>query len=217
MRHRDVNTSRRLAYIVRTRRARRSRRRVSVPLRRRINHDEPSSMAFDNTTSLSGDLLHRLCLAGMEGWSVGAVSVRVRYTRSTPFSGTCIYEDRRIYVNLGRHLRYPYRMKTNLAKVRTLGFGWRRPIFRLEMRDAYQLAVFIFMHELYHLLVYRAGRNTRQKESMCDRFAARYLVDRFGCQVRTERGELVPRDEWDFQDLDGFVGAARFRRSAVAV
>jgi hypothetical protein len=214
MEHR-ITRSRRLAS-VRVRRDRRVHRR-RIPFRRRIDLNEPASMDFGNTTGLSGELLHRLCLDGIEGWSVGAITVRVRYTRSTPFSGTCIYEDRRIYVNLGRHLRYPYRMKTNLARVCTLGSGWRRPIYRLEMRDAYQLAVFIFMHELYHLLVYRAGRNTRQKESMCDRFAARYLVDRFGCQVRAEQGHLVPRAQWDFQDLDGFVAAARPRRSTPAV
>lgn len=176
-------------------------------------HDAPaSSIDFANSTVLCGETLYRLCLRGIEGWSVGPIRVRVRYTRSTAFSGTCIYADRHIYVNLGRHLRYPYSMKTNLAKVQTLGRGWRREIFRIEMQNAYQLAIFIFMHELYHLLVYRAGRNTRQKESMCDRFAARYLVDGFGCRVRDRHDHPVPRTVWDFQDLEGFVAAARTDR-----
>ena len=70
------------------------------------------------------------------------------------------------------------------------------------------------MHEFYHLLVKRARRNIRQKESMCDRFAARYLVDGFGAVVRDEGRDLVPRKVWDFQDLDGFVAAARTRRAA---
>jgi hypothetical protein len=82
----------------------------------------------------------------------------------------------------------------------------------LDVADGCQLAVFVFMHELYHLLVKRARRNPRQKESMCDRFAARFFVDRFSSAVRGLGGEPVPRAEWDFQDLDGFVAAARDRR-----
>ncbi len=187
------------------------RRRPSIVRRRDVRLGEPSSMDFGNATTLSTDHLRDLFLHGMNGWSVGAIRVRVRYTRSTAFSGTCIYVDRHIYVNLGRHLRYPYQMKTNLARVQTIGSGWRRELYRLEMKDAYQLALFIFMHELYHLLVYRAGRNTRQKESMCDRFAARHLLDHFGCAIRDAHGRPVPRDAWDFQDLDGFVAAVRIR------
>src|SRR3989304_3035268 len=105
-------------------------------------------------------------------------------------------------------------MSTNLAKVKTTGRGWRRPVYLVELKTAYHLAVFIFLHEIYHLLVYRAGRNTRQKESMCDRFAARYLVDHLGARIRTERGERVPREQWDFQDLDGFVAGSRRTRVA---
>ena len=100
-------------------------------------------------------------------------------------------------------------MATNLAKVRTTARGWRRQIILIEHADAYQLALFIFMHELYHLLVKRARRNTRQKESMCDRFAARFLVDHYHTPIRDSRGRPVPREVWDFQDLDGFVAAAR--------
>ena len=155
-----------------------------------------------------------MCLEALNGWNVGCPIVRVRYSRGADFSGTCIYADRLIYINLGRHLVYPYGMKTNLAKVKTAGRGWRRPVYVVELKTAYHLAVFIFLHEIYHLLVYRAGRNTRQKESMCDRFAARYLVDHLGGTVRSERGERVPREQWDFQDLEGFVTGGRVRRSA---
>ncbi len=130
------------------------------------------------------------------------------------FSGTCFYTDRRIYINLGRHLVYPYLVQTNLAKAVTLGQRWHRPIYTLEVADAYQLALFIFLHELYHLLVKRSRRNTRQKESMCDRFAAGYLVTQFGAAVRTGQGAPVPRAAWDFQDLEGFVAPARDRRRA---
>ncbi len=171
-----------------------------------------SVIDFANATQWSSDKLLGLCCDGLTGWSVGQITLRIRYSRGADFSGTCIYVDRRIYVNLGRHLRYPYLMKTNLAKVETLRRGWRREIYTLEMSSAYELAAFIFMHELYHLLVYQAGRNTRQKESMCDRFAARHVVDRFGCVVRSEAGERVDRGHWDFQDLDRFVAAVHSRR-----
>jgi len=173
-----------------------------------------SSFDFHNSTELSDAKLRTMCLEALNGWNVGRPSVRVRYSRGADFSGTCIYADRRIYINLGRHLVYPYGMKTNLAKVKTTGRGWRRPVYLVELKTAYHLAVFIFLHEIYHLLVYRAGRNTRQKESMCDRFAARYLVDHLGAAIRTERGERVPREQWDFQDLDGFVAGRHLRRSA---
>jgi hypothetical protein len=169
---------------------------------------------FHNSTELSDAKLRTMCLEALNGWNVGGPNVRVRYSRGADFSGTCIYADRQIYINLGRHLVYPYGMKTNLAKVKTTGRGWRRPVYIVELKTAYHLAVFIFLHEIYHLLVYRAGRNTRQKESMCDRFAARYLVDHLGAAIRTERGERVPREQWDFQDLDGFVAGARRTRVA---
>lgn len=170
-----------------------------------------SPIDFANATHLSSDRLFDLFLNGLRGWNVGRITVRVRYTRSTDFSGTCFYADKRVFINLGKHLRYPYRMDTHIAKAQRWGNVWRRPLYSMELKDAYQLATFIFMHELYHLLVKRAGRNTRQKEAMCDRFAAKHLIERFGCTVKTDQGERAPRLAWDFQDLDGFVAAARDR------
>ncbi len=79
------------------------------------------------------------------------------------------------------------------------------------------MVLFVFLHELYHFLVKRARRNPRQKESMCDRFAARYLVERFGATVRDSSGRIVPREAWDFQDLERFVAAARDRRAREGV
>lgn len=140
------------------------------------------------------------------------MTVRVRYSRGADYSGTCYYTDRRIYINLGRHLKYPFRLGTHLAKAITRGRRWYKPAYQLVLADGYQLAMFIFMHELYHLLVKRAGRNTRQKESMCDRFAARYLVDHFQTPVVGPDQRPVPRDAWDYQDLNGFVVAARDKR-----
>lgn len=176
-----------------------------------------SRIDFANSTSLCDKRLLRMFKGGMDGWSVGNLTVRVRYSRGADFSGTCFYADRRIYINLGRHLKFPYKLATNLAKVKVVRRGWRRPVVTIEMGDACELAMFIFMHELYHLLVKRARRNTRQKESMCDRFAARYLVDHFQSPIRDGKGRPVPRDVWDFQDLEGFVAAAKDkRRSAKA-
>jgi len=168
---------------------------------------------FANSTELSSKRLLELFRAGVDGWNTGSLTMRVRYSRGADFSGTCFYADRRIYINLGRHLIFPYTMTTNLAKARTTARGWRRQIILIEHADAYQLAMFIFMHELYHLLVKRARRNTRQKESMCDRFAARYLVDNFAAPIRDSQGLPVPRELWDFQDLDGFVAATRSKRT----
>lgn len=171
------------------------------------------SLDFGNSTTLSTEKLEARCRAALAGWSVGEITARVRYSRGADFSGTCIYVDRLIYVNIGRHVRYPYAMQTNLARVQTHAGGWRRELYTITLRDAYEMAMFIFLHELYHLLVYRSGRNTRQKESMCDRFAARYLVDRAGCRVTHKDGRLVSREDWDFQDLNGFVSGARSERT----
>lgn len=152
----------------------------------------------------------------MSGWSVGAVTVRFRYSRSADFSGACHYRDGRIYVNIGAHLRFPYRLATHVARAVTIGRRWYKPLHVLELGEGFQLAGFIFHHELYHLLVRRARRNVRQKESMCDRFATRYVVDTHGLEVRDRQGHPVPRAAWDFQDLEGFVAAAKRRDRAAA-
>lgn len=151
---------------------------------------------------------------GLVGWSAGHIVVRVRYSRGADFSGSCYYVTRRIFINIGRHLLYPYRMVTHLARARTVGRMWYKPGFTIELADGHHLVAFLFMHELYHLLVRRARRNTRQKESMCDRFAARFLVDRYGAVVRDQSGRPAERALWDFQDLDGFVGAAADPRAS---
>ncbi len=171
-----------------------------------------ADMDFGNTTHLSDQRLRAYCDDAVHGWAVGRLRVRFRYSRGADFSGTCFYTSQRIFVNIGRHVTYPYRMATHVGRARTVGRRWYKPACIMQMGNAYHLAMFIFMHELYHLLVKRARRNTRQKESMCDRFAARLMVDRFGLYVRTEQGVPIPRDVWDFQDLEGFVAAARDRR-----
>lgn len=168
-----------------------------------------SRVIFQNSTTLCGKMLEALCREGIGGRPVGYVDLLIRYTRSSDFSGRCFYADQRIMVNIGRHLRYPYTLNTSLAKARIVGQHWYKPAHVIELTSAYELVAFIFMHELYHLLVHRARRNPRQKESMCDRFAARFVVERFGATVRTTDGRPVLRESWDFQDLETFVAAAR--------
>ena len=103
-------------------------------------------------------------------------------------------------------------METYLARAVSSCAVWFKPLYSIELADGYQVVLFVLFHEYYHWLIKRARRNTRQKESMCDRFAARHLVWRFGAVVRTIKGNPVSCDEWDFQDLEGFVAAARDRR-----
>lgn len=171
-----------------------------------------SAIEFHNSTHLSSRDLLALCRKGMAGWCVGSIALYVRYSRGADFSGSCYYADRRIFVNLGRHLVYPYRMATHIARAKGAGRYWFKPTCTVEMSSGIQVVMFVFMHELYHLLVKRARRNTRQKESMCDRFATRFVVEQFGAVVRGADNKPLPRNVWDFQDLDGFVAAARDRR-----
>lgn len=172
---------------------------------------------FHNSTALDGRRLKAMCLQAVNPWRLGRLVVRVRYSRGSDFSGSCYYRKGRIFVNLGRHLKYPYRMATHIARAVTARRSWSKPLYTLELADAYQLALFVFLHECYHWLVKRAGRNTRQKESMCDRFATRMLVDWYGAAVRDTDGNPAARATWDFQDVEGFISAARRRPRAASI
>lgn len=172
-------------------------------------------MKLLNTTSLRTEALAAMLRAPAEGWPHQSLEVRVRYSRGRDFSGLCNYRNERVYINLGRHLRFPYDVRTHLARAHSNGRQWWREIYRLRVADAYQIVLFVFLHEFYHWLVRQARRNTRQKEAMCDRFAARVLVDRYGAAVFDPYDQPVARTEWDYQDLEGFVAAAR-RRTASA-
>jgi len=171
--------------------------------------DGGRTMELHNSTELDTDKLAGTFAGYLDGWRNRTFRIFVRYSRGADFSGTCRYDRGHIYINIGRHLKYPYRMATNLARARSNARSWWKPIYSIVLDDAYQLALFVFLHELYHLLVKRAKRNTRQKESMCDRFAARALVDQYGLRVLDARRHPVQRGEWDFQDLERFVAAAR--------
>ncbi len=169
-------------------------------------------MILTNRTKLATDRLETLFRQSVEDWPTEGLAVTVRPSRSSEFSAACYYRTDRIYLNLGQRLEYPYRISTHLARAQSNRRCWWREAYFLTLADAYQLALFLFRHEFYHWLVYRARRNRRQKEAMCDRFAARGLVDGFGAIITDNRGLEVPRDRWDFQDLDAFVAAARRRR-----
>ena len=166
-------------------------------------------MRLHNTTHLDTDRLKGMMFAAIDGWPRDGLDVRVRYSRGAEFSGTCFYKGGRINLNLGRHNRYPYTIRTNIARARSNRRCWWRELYSVEAADEYQLVLFVFAHEFYHWLVKKAGRNTRQKEARCDRFAARVLVNRYGAVVRDPSGQPVARSAWDFQDLEGFVSAAR--------
>lgn len=178
-------------------------------------------MDVRNSTQLDSDRLERMFRAAVDGWPHDGLRVFVRYSRGAEFSGTCYYASDRIFVNLGRQNRYPYPLHTHIARPQSNRTHWWRELYTLHVADAAQLVLFVFLHEFYHRLVKRAGRNVRQKEARCDRFAARVLVDCYGVEIRDGDGNPVPRMEWDFQDLDGFVAAAarplrNRRRSAAA-
>ena len=168
-----------------------------------------SDLQLVNRTGLDSDELRAMMLAAVDGWPVRRLRVHIRYSRGADFSGTCYYKRNLIYVNLGAHVRYPYGVRTSIARARSNARAWWKPVYKLELPDAQRLVLFVFLHEFYHWLVHKARRNPRQKESMCDRFATRILVDRFGARVHDDKGRSVPREAWDIQDLDRFVAAAR--------
>jgi hypothetical protein len=165
-------------------------------------------MDFGNTTHLDDRRLHEMVIRHTAPYCHRKLTVRFRYSRSAEFSGTCFYRDSRIFVNLGRANRYPYTFGTNVARAQSNRTHWYREIYRLTVADAYQLALFVYLHELYHFLVKAAGREPRRKESMCDRFAARVLVDVYGCRLVDSYGTAAPRAAWDFRDVHAFVAAA---------
>jgi hypothetical protein len=148
-------------------------------------------------------------LRAVEGWPHDGLDVVVRYSRGAEFSGTCFYTKKRITVNLGRDNTYPYAVRTDISRAQSNSRYWWRELYLVEVADARQLVLFVFLHEFYHWLVKKAGRNVRQKEARCDRFAARTLVDDYGAVVNDSAGGAVSRGSWDFQDLEGFVAAAR--------
>lgn len=170
-------------------------------------------MDFRNTTHLSSERLQAMMLDAIAGWPHERLLVRVRYSRGAEFSGSCYYQSNRIFINLGQSNKYPYKLLTHIARPRSNRTHWWRELYSVDIANPEQLVLFVFLHEFYHWLVKQARRNVRQKEGRCDRFATRVLVDDYGAIVRDSRGKPVSRSHWDFQDLDGFVAAARSKRA----
>jgi hypothetical protein len=165
-------------------------------------------MILRNRTELDTAQLEALLRRQIEGWPQDGVRVFVRYSRSADFSGACYYNSGRLFINIGRHVRYPYRIAARIAPAKTRGRYWFRQRCYVVVADARQLVLYVFLHEFYHWLIKLAGRNLRQKEAMCDRFAAGVLVDHHGVAVVDSKGNAVPREAWDWQDLEGFVRRA---------
>jgi hypothetical protein len=132
-------------------------------------------MDFRNATDLDGGRLQRLFERHAWPYRHEKLVVRVRYSRGADFSGTCYYTQARIFVNLGRHVVYPYLLRVQVARPQSNRTHWWREVFRLSVADAYQLALFVFLHEFYHYLIKQAGRGRQRREAVCDRFATRAL------------------------------------------
>lgn len=174
-------------------------------------------MELINSTALDSERLRATFERHTEPYDHTRLWVRVRYSRKADYSGTCYYRNQRIFVNIGRRVVYPYTLGTYLAKARTQGSFWTRDVFQLHLGEAAHLALFIYLHELFHHLVQVAGRCVRRKEAMCDRFAARVLIDEYGCVLTDRDGRSVPREAWDFQDLEGYVARAPRRQKQPAI
>ena len=174
-------------------------------------------MDFHNSTNLDDARLKRMVLRHTVPYRHDDLVVRVRYSRGADFSGSYYYKKARIYVNVGRRVRYPYSFATHIAKAISGARSWRRPAYHVAVADGYQLALFVYLHELYHYLTSVAGRSPRRKEAMCDRFAARVLADEYGAKITDAQRRPARRESWDFKDLHAFVAAAPKETSTTAV
>jgi len=168
-----------------------------------------SGLALHNTTRLDSLGLLRGFAEAVANWPMDGLRVWVRDSRGADYSGTCYPREGRVFVNLSPRLEFPYKLNVQLARGTTVRGVWRRPLHTVDVPGPRELCTFVFLHEAYHWLIHRAGRNGRCKEAMCDQFATRYLVDHCGCVVRDHAGRAVTRAAWDMRNLDGFVLRAR--------
>lgn len=166
-------------------------------------------MEIINHTELSTRRIETMFNRATAGWASTRLKVVVRYSRGAKYSGTFASHPSRIYVNIGRNNKYPMKIETSIAKAVSFRNSWWKPTYYIKVENAYQLALFVFLHEFYHYLVFRARRNPRRKEAMCDRFAIRYLVDHCKLKVFDSSRQPVHRSKWLFQDLDNFVATSR--------
>jgi hypothetical protein len=162
-------------------------------------------MEIVNHTELDTRRIEAMFLRATSQWAAQTLKVTVRYSRGAIYSGTFASNPCRIYINIGRRNRYPLRIETGIARAKSLGTAWWKPSYHIKAENAYQLALFVFLHEVYHYLIYRSRRNGHRKEAMCDRFAVRYLNDHCRLTVFDTDSRPVPKPAWLFQDLDAFV------------
>ncbi len=166
-------------------------------------------MNIINKTELSSKRIESMFSRATQGWATRRLKVVVRYSRGAKYSGTFASHPPRIYINIGRNNKYPMKIDTSIAKAISFKNSWWKPTYHIKVENPYQLALFVFLHEFYHYLVFKARRNPRRKEAMCDRFAIRYLVDHCKLKVFDSSRQPVPRSKWLFQDLDAFVATKR--------
>ena len=95
-------------------------------------------MTFRNSTALDDERLHAALLRYTAPYRHDRLSVSVRYSRGADFSGTCFYRHGRIFVNIGRHVTFPYRLGTNIARARSNRTHWWRSTYYLTVADAYE-------------------------------------------------------------------------------
>jgi hypothetical protein len=99
------------------------------------------ALQFRNDTALDTDRLTALIIRHTAPYPHLGLQVTIRDSRKAPFSGTCFYLEGRIFVNIGRHNRYPYRFATLLAKAQSANGRWWREAYFITVADAYQLAL----------------------------------------------------------------------------
>ena len=76
-------------------------------------------MIIYNHTSLDTRKIEAMLLPHVDGWPHDAVRAYIRYSRSAAFSGLCYYDTGRLFINLGRNVRYPYKLPARIARAQT--------------------------------------------------------------------------------------------------
>ena len=165
-------------------------------------------MDFRNRTNLLDTRLYPLILRHTEPFDHSYLRVRFKNSRGAPFSGSCYYRTSTLNINLSPRNTYPFALATHVARPQSNATHWWRELYELTLADAYQLALFIYLHELCHYLIKRAGRSVKRREGACDRFAARVLVDHYGSSLRDSHGREPARDSWDILNLDALLSDA---------
>ena len=135
-------------------------------------------MDFKNTTTLDSNLLRETGESAVAGWPTDPLVVRVRWSRGAEFSGTCVYATHRLYINLGRHLQYPYRMETHCARGRKAWGRYYKPRSFLELCDEHGLYVVDEANVESHALMQTLSKDPRFEHAILDRILRMVRRDR---------------------------------------